>query len=220
MRTVGLVAVALLMVAGSGASGQGARRQLSGDLTKPIAEYTGNEFFSLVRGLRFSPSVERQRRCRGNQDCTGAGTRRTRVRIDAVTDADSLAAGNLPQFGVIAARAVNRGADDEGRYGMRSGGRYSYYLIVTPAGPNAATWILQEMDVQGVQRSHRTIASGRFVPCRHAYQRGARADFQTCGQAAAVRRASIGALLQGGDDPPIWIGCASGCCTAESGNGV
>ncbi len=221
-------AVALLLAVAAGApreapasQGQG-RRALPGDLTKPIDQYTGDEFFALVNGLNYTGGQERARRCSGNAEC--GNTARTNVRVDAVTGEDSLSTGNLPAFGVVAMRAIVRGNDTEAMYGMQSAGpngRFSYYLIVTAAGPGAATWRLEELNVQGDTRTHRALRTGRFSQCNHAFVRGARADFKTCAEAAAsaaggVRflNASFSSPMQG-VEPPFWIGCASGCCTAE-----
>jgi hypothetical protein len=81
--------------------------------------------------------------------------------------------------------------------------------------------ILEELDRQGNNVAHRTVASGRFVPCNHPFARGARADFRTCADSPArTGRATLQPAAffpQGGpDDPPIWISCAAGCCLAET----
>jgi hypothetical protein len=198
------------------------RRALSGDLTKPIADYTGDEFFALVNGLNYTGGQLRARRCSGMAGC--ATTQRTNVRVDGVADVDSVTAGNLPQFGVVAARAVVQGNANEATYGMLSAGpagRYSYYLIVERgAAAGAMTWRLEEMNVQGNTRTHRTLRTGRFAPCvpAHPFQRGGRADFRTCTQTAAApaTRVFVAAFLaQGSGEPPLWIGCGAGCCTAD-----
>jgi len=184
-----------------------ARIPLSGDLTKPLAQYTGDEFYSLVNGLNYGGGNDRQRSCRGQQ-C--AGGQKVSVRIDAVTDEDSLSTGNISQYGVIAARAVNHGNAQESRYGMQ-GGPHTYYLVVQPGG----TWALEELDTQA-GHAHRTIATGHFTWCGHPFVRGARADFKTCAQAGGGDHPtfSFASFSQGRDDP-IWIGCAAGCCTAD-----
>ena len=224
-RMAGLGAVALLAVAASGWTGQGQARARSGDLTKPIDQYTGDEFFAFVNRLNYAGGQDRARRCSGDPAC-GTGLQ-TNVRVDAVSDEDSLSAGTVPQFGVVAARAVVRGNQTEAMYGMQStgaDGRYSYYLIVTRGGATGATWRLEEMNIQGTTRTHRMLTSGRFTPCNHPYVAGARADFKTCAQAAAATQrgvmfvnASFTSSSQG-VEPPLWIGCASGCCTADAGN--
>lgn len=221
-RMVGLGAVALLAVAASGWTRQGQRPAGSGDLTKSIDQYTGDEFFTLVNGLSYTGGQERARRCSGNPGC--GNTLRTNVRVDGVATEDSLSAGNLPQFGAVAAKAVVRGQQTEAMYGMQpngADGRYSYYLIVNRGAAGAATWRLEELSVQGNTRTHRMLTSGRFTPCNHPYVAGARADFKTCAQPAASSQrgatfinASFGSLSQP-TDPPLWIGCASGCCTAD-----
>jgi hypothetical protein len=211
------VAAVSLLTLGASAPTQPTRRALSGDLTKPLAQYTGAQFAALVQPLRYGQGATRARRCRGPEECRAAG-RRVQVRVEAVFDADSLGPGALGPFGVIAARLRNTGAEMEARYNMRGGAQYVYYLIVVPGQNNTVRWILEELDTQGSAATHRTVASGRFLGCNHPFVRGARADFRTCAESGAARASflpvSFGA--QGGlEDPPIWIGCISGCCIAE-----
>ena len=217
MKGFAVAAVSLLTL-GAHAPVQPARRRLSGDLTKPLAQYTGAQFAALVRPLRYGQGATRNRKCRGPQECNG-GRKQVSVRIDAVADADSLGPGNFGQFGVVAARLRNTGPDMEARYHMRADPEYSYYLIVTSQGPGNPVWIVEELDTQGASVTHRTVASGRFVLCNHPFARGARADFYTCANSPARGgRATLSPVLftrQGSEDPPIWIGCAAGCCTAE-----
>jgi hypothetical protein len=214
----GIAAVAATVLLSLGAQtppSQPTRRALSGDLTKPLALYTGAQFATFVRRLRYGQGADRRRKCRGPAECSAG--RLVTVRADAVADADSLSPGTLPRFGVIAARVRNRGAEMEDRYNMRGGAQYVYYLIVLPAADGRATWILEELDTVGSTATHRTVASGPFTLCDHPYVRGARADFKTCAQAAPGARAGfeLVSFRQGGpDDPPLWIGCASGCCIA------
>jgi hypothetical protein len=218
MKGLAVAAVSLLTLGAGAPTTQPARRALSGDLTKPLAQYTGAQFAALVAPLRYGQGAARQRRCRGPLECTNG--KQVSVRVDAVADADSLAAGNLATNGVIAARLRNRGGEMEARYNMRGGAQYSYYLIVQPATGGRANWILEELDTQGTTVTHRTVASGNFVGCNHPFRRGARADFYTCATSPATGRTSLQPVSferQGGPgDPPIWIGCAAGCCIAET----
>lgn len=218
MKGLAVAAVTLLTLGASAptTTKQPTRRALSGDLTKPLAQYTGAQFAALVRPLRYGQGATRNRRCRGPMECRNG--KQVSVRVDAVADADSLGPGNLGQYGVVAARLRNTGPEMEGKYDMRSGTEYSYWLIVSNAGPGNPVWTIEELDTtQPTAPVHRTVASGRFVGCNHPFVRGARADFRTCAQSPAGRaNFSPVALPQGGpDDPPIWISCASGCCIAE-----
>lgn len=215
-NVLAIAAMLLLWMGACAPSNQPARRALTGDLAKPLAQYTGAQFAALVQPLRYGQGADRQRKCRGLAECTAG--RLVSLRIDAVADADSLASGNLPPNGVIAARLRNRGTEMEARYNMRGGAQYTYYLIVLPASGGRATWVLEELDTQGANNTHRTVASGRFTPCNHPFVRGARADFRTCATTTGGRASLqlISLNEQGGpDDPPIWIGCALGCCIAE-----
>ena len=186
----------------------------SGDLAKAIDDYTGEEFYSHVRGLQYTGQNVRERRCRG---CTGGRANvRTRVAVDAVSDADSLSAANIAQFGVVAVRARNQGNDSEDMYGMRPGNRYEYYLIVMPGANGAnARWRLEELEIRGSQYEHRQLATGRIVECGHPFQRGAEADFRTCERDGAVRPATFSSMFQGANDDPLWYRCAAGCCILE-----
>ena len=218
MKGFAVTALSLLTL-GTAACAQPTRRALTGDLTKALDQYTGAQFAALVQPLQYGQGATRSRRCRGPQACTAG--RQVSVRIDAVADADSLAPGNLPRFGVVAARLRNTGVEMESRYNMRGGAQYTYYLIVAPGTTaGAATWILEELDTQGSNVTHRTVASGRFTQCNHPFARGARGDFYTCASSPARGggRANLQLISftpQIIPDPPIWIGCAAGCCTAE-----
>lgn len=188
---------------------------LPGALAKSLDQYSGDELYAFVHGLTFTGGVERQRHCR-EAGCAGPqAAKSVQVRIDAVDTQDSLSAQSMPQNGVVAARAKSRGAGVELMYGMQPGSGFEYYLIVAPAG-QSATWRLVELTTSGT-RSHRTLVTGTLTECHHAFARGARADFKTCAQAATLRPAAFGKLPQTDSDPPIWISCASGCCTADSG---
>jgi hypothetical protein len=218
VRLVGIAAVSLLGIGGTAACRPAARAATSGDLTKSLDAYSGDEFFNLVRGLNYSGRSDRQRKCRGSAAC--AGGQKINVHVEAVADADSLGTGNLGQFGVIAARAVNHGNDNEteDRYNMQAGARHSYFLIILPAAPGAATWKLEELDVQGNTRAHHTVANGRVTPCNHPFVHGARADFKTCAQATGGEFTQVlfeRSRSRGNIDPPFWYSCASGCCEAD-----
>ncbi len=193
-----------------------------GALAKPIEQYSGDEFYTLTRQLQFGGGGRHGRRCRGRDGCRGPNARDTTViQVDGVVGDDSLSAGNLPPNGAIAVRALNQGQFADSSYNLRPGTAYENYLIVTPV-PNSATasWRLEELTTTAGARAHRTIATGTLRECTgpgHAFQRGPHADFKTCEQAAQVRPASFGAVLQGDGGPPIWFGCAVGCCTADGG---
>lgn len=197
--------------------GQIPAKPLPGALTKPIEQYTGAELYALVSRLTFTGGAERARRCKNSAGCGGTKpTKTTRVRVDAVAGEDSLGT-NLPQYGVIAARASNRGGAADAMYGMRPGARYEYYLIVLP-GPagGSPTWQLQQLEVVGKGRAHSKLMVGKFVGCNHPFVPGARADFKTCAQ-IPVRPASFGMPMQG-DEGFLWISCIWGCCVSEPGN--
>ena len=194
---------------------------LPGALPQPIDQMSGDDLSALTNNLSFVGGHERQRRCRGSDECRGANARRfTRLAVEAVDQEDSLGTANIPPNGVIAARLFNRGQVADTMYGTRPG--YEYYLIVLPAA-GGATWRLEEMTTSA-PRQHRSIAAGKLQGCNHPYVRGARADFKTCAESAAetgdASRASLVRPVvyrptQGFEESPIWFGCSVGCCTAD-----
>lgn len=191
-----------------------------GALTKPIDQYSGDELYALTRQLQYGGGGQHGRRCRGRPGCRGPNARdSTLIQIDGIVGDDSLSAAGLPANGAIAVRALNQGPFADSAYNMRPGTQYENYLIVLPI-PNSATasWRLEELTTTAGSRSHRPLATGNLRQCTgpgHVFQRGPHADFKTCEQAATVRPAAFRAILQGDGGPPIWFGCAFGCCTAD-----
>lgn len=207
--------------AAAAAPAGGGARSLPGALTKALDQYSGDDLFALTRQLTFAGGVDRDRRCRGQAACRGERpAARASIRVDAVVGQDSLNPAALPPNGVVAARAINRGQLADTMYNMRPGAIYENYLIVSPVpGGATATWRLEELVTTSGGRSHRTLASGVFRGCNHPFVAGPRADFKTCAQAAQTRPASFGTALQGEIEPPIWVGCIAGCCTADPPDG-
>ena len=192
---------------------------LPGALTKPIDQYTGDEFFQFVQRLRWGGGAERERQCKGNPGCTGENPARlTRVRVDAVDGQDSISAATVPANGVIAVRAVNRGDLVEDRYGFKPERNLEYYLIVLPgAGPNG-TWRFEELDTTPGARRHTSFGTGTFRACNHPFRRGRvnRANFYTCANSPAadsVQRSNL--MLFAPPRDPVWIDCAAGCCIID-----
>jgi hypothetical protein len=191
-------------------------RVYPGALTKPIDAYTGDEFYVLTRNLRYAGSHERQRRCRNTAGCTNDATsRRTLVQVSAVATQDSLSAPDVPEFGVVQVRAINRGDTEEARYGLRPGRTLRYYLIVHRDSAGALRWRMEELDT-ATPRRHVQVGTGTINGCGHAWTPGARADFKTCEDAA--RSDSVTTLplvLQAQLAAPMWMSCDQGCCEAR-----
>lgn len=188
-----------------------------GALAKPIDDYTGDELYALTTQLTYAGSHERDRDCRNSSGCGGpTPTKKTRVQVSAVATQDSIAASNVPEFGVIYARAINKGAEEEARYGFRTGPKLRYYLIVQRGDGGGMRWRLEELDTSEPRR-HTQVGAGTFKPCGHPWKPGARADFKTCD---APERGdtvvTMGMLLQGSDRDPVWVSCAPGCCVFDS----
>jgi len=186
-----------------------------GALSKPLAQYSGDQLYALAHGLNFTGGVSAKRKCRGNPACNGsAPTMSTSLRVDAVSGEDSLSTA-LPGNGVIAARVLNRGQAADSMYSTQPGAQYEYYLIVYPTAANTATWSLEELASAAGQHSHHTVSTGVFKGCNHPFVHGARANFKTCAQAAAMHQTAFSAMVQNDiSDPPIWVACAYGCCIA------
>ncbi|MES2180399.1 MAG: hypothetical protein V4550_21285 [Gemmatimonadota bacterium] len=189
---------------------------MPGALTKPIEQYTADEFAAFVKKLQYVGAHERQRNCKGNPGCDGPRANvHTRVLVDAVATQDSLSATTTPQFGVVYIHAINKGNQQEKRYGFLPGPQIEYYVIVTAQG-GAMTWTLEQLDTKANTLTQ--TGTGRFTGCNHAWVAGAQADFKTCANAASGRDSlvKLGRLLQGGDDDPLWTACSTGCCTADT----
>lgn len=193
---------------------------LPGALTKPIDQYSGDELYSFTHALRFGGGVERPRKCKGDPACQGAGARKTKVRVDAVDDQDSLGVTAVPVNGVVAIRAINTGKDEEARYGFKADKKLEYYLIVLPGTGGAGRWRLEQLDTTAGARRHSPVAAGAFEGCNHPWPPtppAIRADFRTCADATppadSVRRLEL--RLQALDDLPMWITCLQGCCVVE-----
>jgi hypothetical protein len=188
-------------------------RVFPGALAKPIDSYTGDEFYALTTQLTYAGSHERDRDCKNSSGCGGSKpSKKTKVQVSAVATQDSLAESNVPEFGVVYARAINKGAEEEARYGFRADKNVRYYMIVERDSAGGMRWRLEELDTKAPRR-HTQVASGKFQGCGHAWTPGARADFKTC---EAPERGdtvvTMGLRLQGSDGDPVWITCASGCC--------
>jgi hypothetical protein len=192
---------------------------LPGQLTKPIDQYTGDEFFTFVQGLQWGGGVERDRKCKGNPQCDGTNpSQHTVVRVDAVNGQDSISATSVPANGVVSARALNRGTLDEERYGFKANRRLEYYMIVLPGNGGNGRWQFEELDTTPGARRHSSIGTGTFKPCNHPYRPGRvnRANFYTCADspgADSVQKSNL--LLFAAPTDPVWIACAAGCCIAD-----
>ena len=192
---------------------------LPGALTKPIEQYTGDEFYDFVQKLSFGGGVEEKRKCKGSAGCDGTNpSRQTSVRVDAVDGQDSISATTVPANGVVSARASNRGAFVEDRYGFKPERQLEYYMIVLPGTGGNGRWQFEELDTTPGARRHISIGTGTFRPCNHPYRRGRvnRANFYTCANSPtgdSVQTSNLMMFAKPHD--PVWIDCAAGCCIAD-----
>jgi hypothetical protein len=191
---------------------------LPGRLTKPIGQYTGDEFYDLVQRLPWGGGAERDRVCKGNPGCGGdKPSQHAKVRVDAVDGQDSVSATNVPTNGVVAVRAINRGPFTEDRYGFKVGKNLEYYLNVLPGTGGNGTWQFEELDTTPGARRHTSVGTGTFKPCNHPFRKGRanRANFFTCPESQAndsVQTSNF--LMFAPPKPPVWTSCAEGCCIA------
>lgn len=195
------------------AGGPRAARNYPGALTKPIDAYSGDEFYELTRGLRYVGSHERQRKCRNAAGCdASAGAKTTRVQLSAVATQDSVGVRDVPPFGVVYVRAINRGDAEEARYGLRPGATLRYYAIMQRDSTGGLGWRLEELET-AVPRRHSQVASGHVRSCGHPWTPGARADFRACD--APEQQDSVVTLplvMKVATDDPIWTICDESCC--------
>jgi hypothetical protein len=184
-----------------------------GALAKPIDSYTGDELYAFTTQLVYAGSHERERDCKNASGCGGPKpTKKTKVQVSAVATQDSLAESNVPEFGVVYARAINKGADEEARYGFRADKNLRYYMIVQRDSAGGIHWRLEELDT-APPRHHTQVGAGRFTSCGHSWTPGARADFKTCDMPERSDTVVTMELrLLGGSSAPVWVGCAGGCC--------
>jgi hypothetical protein len=189
---------------------------LPGALTKPIDQYTGDEFYAFVQQLKWGGGVEKDRACKGNPGCGGTKpSQKTRVRVDAVDRQDSIATTTLPANGVVAVRAINRGTLDEERYGFKADKKYEYDAIVLPGTGANGSWRIEELDTTPGARKHTSFGTGTFEGCNHPFRPGRvnRANFYTCADspgADSVQRSNL--TMFSAPTDPIWIDCLAGCC--------
>ncbi len=189
---------------------------MPGTLTKPIDSYTGDEFYAFVQKLAYSGGHDRDRDCKNDPACQDPGLRKhTIVRVEAITTQDSLAPSNMPKFGVVYLRAVNKGDAEEARYGLKPGSHNEYYMIITADSVGGMQYRLELLDTKA--RQHSLAGAGAFTSCNHAWVAGARADFKTCASSASARDSVVrlGLSLQGGLGDPLWAACAGGCCIGQ-----
>jgi hypothetical protein len=189
---------------------------LPGTLTKPIDQYTGDEFYDFVQKLKWGGGVEKARKCKGDPACSGTKpSKETKVRVDAVDKQDSIVTTAVPVNGVVAVRAINRGTLDEERYGFKADKKFEYYMIVLPGTGENGTWRLEELDTTQGARKHTSFGTGTFTPCNHPFRPGRvnRANFYTCQDSRSADSVQTSNLMMfSTPTDPIWFDCAAGCC--------
>lgn len=194
-------------------------KQLPGELTKPLATYSGDEFYAFVQGLTFTADTVKDRKCKKDPACSGTKPKKVKVGVSAVVSQDSISAGTTPQYGVVYIRAINQGNAEEARYSLTPGKQFQYYVVVLPDSAGTMKWQMEQLDTTPGARRHASIGTGVFRPCPHTWTKGAAASFKTCAGSAAIHDSvvQLGLLKQtlDGDSDPIWAKCSFGCCVGE-----
>ena len=222
-RAVAPFVLTLLLAAGACTGGEKRviQKNLPGALPKPLDSLSGEELYAFAKKLSYGGGAEQGRKCKDSPECDstkGAATKRTTVRVDAVDGQDSLSVPALPNAGVIAIQATNKGPFVDQMYGMKPDKKLEYYLVVYPASDTLGTWRLEELDTTPGSRRHSQVASGTFRPCGHTFvkNRVNRANFYTCANSPQADSVLKSGLAFQGDDQPMWGTCAQGCCVASS----
>jgi hypothetical protein len=195
------------------------QQNLPGALPKPIDSLSGDELYALTRKLSYGGGVEKDRRCKHHPDCESSKPMMTKLRVDAVDNQDSVSVYGLPDNGVIAVKALNKGPYVDEMYGMKPGSNLEYFLVMLPGTSLVGRWRLEELDTTPGKRQHSQVSAGSLQPCMHAYvkKRVNRANFLTCADAHPMTDSvSTSGLALQGINPPIWVDCAQGCCIATS----
>jgi hypothetical protein len=192
---------------------------LPGALAKPLDSLSGEELYAFTQKLTFGGGVEQERKCKDSPECTAVRPLRTRVRIDAVDGQDSVSVSAIPAKGVVAIKAINNGPATDAMYGMKPDRNLQYFLVLLPGTDSLGRWRLEELDTTQGARRHRQVATGTFKPCWHPFVKNKvnRANFYTCADAhmSGDSLSRSGQALQG-DESPMWMDCAQGCCLATS----
>jgi len=192
---------------------------MPGQLTKPIDQYTGEEFYDFVQKLKWGGGAEKDRKCKGDPGCDGTNpSKQTVVRVDAVDGQDSLAAELSGPNGVVAVRAQNRGTLVEDRYGLKPDKQIEYYIVVLPGTGQNGRWQLEEVVTTPGNRSHTKVSDGVFRSCNHPYRPGRvnRANFYTCAnspQSDSVQKSGL--VMFDPKTDPVWVDCDHGCCLVD-----
>jgi hypothetical protein len=132
--------------------------------------------------------------------------------VSGVATQDSLNAGDVPEFGVLYVRVINRGDAEEARYHLRADRALEYYIIAQRDSAGGLRWRLEELNTSEPRR-HTEIAAGRVQGCGHAWKAGARADFRSCARTDDPDTVALSpSARQAALDDPLWTLCDQGCC--------
>ena len=186
-------------------------RQTSGELTKPIANYTAKEFASFVDSLSWTGHYY-------PRDCSGggcSGNAKAEVLLEAISDAHQVDVANLPPNGVLMARMINVGKFKEKHYGIPTGGGEWYFLYYQKNGEKLFNFVKLTFDQNGDPTVYWDETPHPFAPCgtgpddpNHPKPNRAYAGFTGCDPHRNPRETfSL--------NKNVWISCSLGCCSSE-----
>lgn len=190
-------------------------------LTKPVTDYTGDQFQAVVSALYFGGSavddvVDPDTGAAAPQPPGGA-----ELMVEAMSEANQVNLNDVGNFGTVVARLRNLGGGSDPTFGTTPGASHEYYIIVTPGtradtaaftivrltrGPNPSidprgrTGIIAPCADDEAAPSY---SSARFGGCTH---RGATATAERPGFFG------VGTLWAQEGRGSIWVSCSAGCC--------
>ncbi len=189
-------------------------------LTKPVTDYTGDEFQTVVSALYFGGSAVDD----VMTSDTGMGAPQppgdAELMIEAMSEANRVDLNDVGNFGTVVARLRNLGGGSDPTFGTTPGASHEYYVVVTPGtssdtaaftivrltrGPNPAiqprgrTGIIAPCAVDEPAPSY---SSARFGGCVHR------------GDVAEAERTSFFGVrtLWAQGRGSAWVSCSAGCC--------
>lgn len=170
----------------------------------------------------------------GQQDnsraAVGAG-QTTRLRIEALSEADLFYPASLDQYGAVVARMFNLGNRIDAVYGTVPG-PFVYYFVVRkdPADATQVIWQLYQVNLESNRAIPTPVARGRVTKCHttgpvHGLGEAGFRSAAECldsghsgggpGRMFVLEAGTVSRAAQSRD--PGWFTCeANGCCTFDS----
>lgn len=193
-------------------------------LTKPVADYTGEQFQSLISALYFGGSSV-DSAIAADTSVTAPAPGSAELMIEAMSAANQVDLNDVGNYGTVVARLRNLGGGSDPTFGTTPGATREYYVIVTPdPRPDTAAFA-----IVGLVRGPRPTVlprgnTGIIAPCAEdepppAYSS---ARFGGCthrGSTAVTERRSLFGVrtLWAQGRGSAWVSCTAGCCELTTG---